>query len=138
MDVHQLPLVNATLNGIAGIFLLLGRKAIKAKNRKLHQTMMMCALCSSALFLVSYITYHILIHGVTHYQKQGILRGIYFFILGTHTPLAMVIVPASLMALRFALQGKFDKHVKITRWLWPVWMYVSLTGVLIYLMLYVF
>ncbi len=138
MDVTVLPAVNAALNGIAGIFLFLGWRAIKSGNRRLHQTMMMCALCASALFLVSYVTYHVLIHGVTHYQKQGVLRAIYFFILGTHTPLAMIIVPFSLMALRFALQGKFDKHVKITRWLWPAWMYVSLTGVLIYLMLYVF
>ena len=138
MNVHSLPLLNASLNGLAGIFLVLGWRAIKRGDQKLHQKLMVAALCSSALFLISYITYHALIHGVTRYQRQGLLRGIYFFILGTHTPLAAIIVPFSLMALRHALRKDFQKHTRITKWLLPVWMYVSVTGVLIYLMLYVF
>ena len=138
MDVHIFPLINASLNGLAGVFLTLGWRAIKGGNQKLHQKYMTAALCSSALFLCTYITYHMLIHGVTRYQGQGILRPIYFFILGTHTPLAVIIVPFSLIALRHALRKDFFKHTRITRWLLPVWMYVSVTGVLIYLMLYVF
>ena len=138
MDPHHLPAVNATLNGTAGLLLFLGWRAIKAKNQKLHQNLMLAAMCTSALFLCSYLTYHFMVPGVTKYQGQGILRPIYFTILLTHTPLAMVIVPFSLMSLRYALRKEFVKHVKITRWLLPVWMYVSVTGVVIYLMLYVF
>ena len=137
-DIHLFPLWNATLNGLAGIFLFLGWRAIKSGDQKLHRKFMVSALVTSTLFLISYVTYHALIHGVTRYQKQGLSRAVYFFILGTHTPLAVIIVPFCLMALRYALRGQFDKHTKITRWLLPVWMYVSVTGVLIYLMLYVF
>ena len=138
MDVHNLPALNASLNGLAGIFLFLGWRAIKEKNRTLHKWMMICAFVSSTLFLCSYLTYHFLIHGVTQYKGQGFLRGLYFFILSTHTPLAVIIVPFSLRALWHAYKQNFQKHVKITRWLLPVWMYVSVTGVLIYLMLYTF
>ena len=138
MTVHDLPTLNATLNGLAGIFLFCGWRAIKRGDRKLHQKLMVAALISSTLFLCSYLTYHTLIHGVTHYQKEGLIRFIYFSILLTHTPLAAIIVPAALTALYHALKGNFDKHTRITRWLLPVWMYVSVTGVVIYLMLYVF
>ena len=99
---------------------------------------MIAALVASTLFLVSYITYHALIHGVTRYQGQGLIRIIYFTILLTHTPLAVIIVPFCLVAVYHALKGNFQKHTAITKWLWPVWMYVSLTGVIIYLMLYIF
>ncbi len=136
--VQYLPLLNATLNGLAAILLFLGWRAIKRKDEKLHKKLMLMALCASSLFLCSYLTYHFLVPGVTKYHRQGLLRVIYFLILGTHTPLAAIIVPFSLMALRFALRREFDKHVGITKWLFPVWIYVSLTGVVIYLMLYVF
>ena len=134
-----LPTVNAFLNALAGIFLLLGWRAIKVKKPEVHKKFMLAALVASTLFLVCYITYHALKHGVvTHYQGTGFWHGIYFFILLTHTPLAVIIVPFSLVAVRHALRGDFVRHVKITRWLFPVWGYVSVTGVLIYLMLYVF
>lgn len=132
------PTINASLNALAGVFLLLGWLAIRAKDREKHRRYMMAALACSALFLVSYLTYHLTSHMITRYQGQGIWRGIYFFILGTHTPLAAAIVPFCLIAVRHALRGEFEKHTKITRWLLPVWGYVSVTGVLIYLMLYVF
>ena len=138
MTVHDLPLVNASLNALAGTFLVSGWVAIKRGDQKLHQKLMIAALCSSALFLCSYLTYHFLIHGVTKYHRPGILRIIYFFILGTHTPLAVIIVPFSLLAVRHALRKDFRKHTRITRWLLPVWLYVSVTGILVYLMLYVF
>ena len=134
-----LPTVNASLNLTAGIFLVLGWLAIKQKNPARHKMMMLGALASSAIFLVSYVTYHALKHGVvTRYQGQGVDRVIYFFILITHTPLAVLVVPVSLIAVRFALRGEYAKHTAITRWLMPVWLYVSGTGVLIYLMLYIF
>ena len=134
-----LPTVNASLNLTAGIFLVLGWLAIKQKKPARHKMMMLGALASSAIFLVSYVTYHALKHGVvTRYQGQGMDRVIYFFILITHTPLAVLVVPVSLIAVRFALRGEYTKHTAITRWLMPVWLYVSVTGVFIYLMLYVF
>lgn len=137
MTIH-LPTINATLNGLAAIFLILGWRAIKTKDQRMHTKLMIAALVCSGLFLCSYITYHVMVPGVTRYQKEGILRGIYFFVLGTHTPLAVIIVPFCLMAVWHAAHGNFIKHTQITRWLMPVWLYVSVTGVLVYLMLYVF
>ena len=131
------PLVNASLNALAGVCLLMGWRAIKKGCRLSHQRWMMTAMGCSSLFLCSYLIYHAL-QGSTPYQGQGFLRTLYFSILLTHTPLAVLIVPFSLWALWYALQGKFAQHVRITRRLFPVWIYVSITGVLIYLMLYVF
>lgn len=137
MNVQDLPVLNASLNAVAGVFLLMGRRAIKSRAaRQVHMRWMVAALAASTLFLVSYLTYHGL-HGSTPYPGHGILRFVYFFILLTHIPLAGLVVPFSLLAVWFAAHGRFDRHVHITVWLWPVWMYVSITGVLIYLMLYV-
>lgn len=136
MSVH-LPTINACLNGLAGLFLFLGWRAIKAGKRETHRKMMAGALIASSLFLISYATCHILAPGVTKYQGEGISRAIYFTILLTHTPLAGLIVPFALAAVYFAWKKNFPKHTRITRWLLPVWIYVSITGVLIYLMLYV-
>ena len=98
---------------------------------------MILALCASTLFLCSYLAYHFCVHGVTRYSGQGLWCVVYFFILLTHTPLAVIIVPFSLTAVWHALKQNYTKHVQITKWLYPVWMYVAITGVLIYLMLYV-
>ena len=136
MNIH-LPTINATLNGLAAIFLILGWRAIKLRDQRMHTKLMIAALVCSALFLCSYVTYHVMVPGVTHYRKEGILRGIYFFVLGTHTPLAMIIVPFCIMAVWHAAHKNFAKHIRINRWLMPVWLYVSVTGVLVYLMLYV-
>ena len=138
MTAHDLPRLNASLNALAGFFLLLGWLAIRRKDQKTHRKWMLFALAASTLFLISYVTYHALIHGVTRYQGQGIWRVVYFTILLTHTPLAVIIVPFSLTAVWHAAHGNFKKHVRITKWLLPVWAYVSATGVVIYLMLYVF
>lgn len=139
MSIPLFPTINASLNGLAALFLMLGWFAIRKQDKELHRKFMVAALVCSAVFLISYVTYHLTIHGaVTRYQKEGILRFIYFAVLLTHTPLAVAIVPFSIMAVRFALRGEFGKHVLITRWLLPVWLYVSVTGVVIYLMLYVF
>ena len=136
MNIDILPSLNALLNGFAFIFLFLAWRAIKRQERKLHRNLMICALICSVVFLISYITYHSLA-GVTRYPGRGLLRTIYFFILGTHTPLAVLIIPFIGMALWYAYKNDFPRHVRITKWLLPVWMYVSVTGVVIYVMLYV-
>ena len=136
--VSFFPVLNACLNALAFLFLFLGWRSIKRGDRETHRKFMVSALAASFLFLCSYLTYHFAFHGFTKYQGQGALRAIYFFILLTHTPLAVLIVPFCLAAVYFAFKQDFSKHTRITRWLLPVWMYVSVTGVLIYLMLYVF
>ena len=138
MTALHLPTLNACLNLTAGILLFLGWRAIRNKKSAMHKRFMLGALGASFLFLISYLTYHLTTVGVTRYQGQGILRFIYFAILLTHTPLAVIIVPFCVAAVYFALRGDFARHVRITKWLLPVWMYVSVTGVIIYLMLYVF
>ena len=138
MDLTVFPTINASLNALAGGFLIAGWFAIhKKKDQILHRKLMTGALVSSSLFLVCYLYYHYHV-GTTHYQGKGILRVIYLIILGTHTPLAALIVPFAIAAVIFAVQGNFTKHTAITTKLWPVWLYVSITGVIIYLMLYVF
>ncbi len=138
MSVPVLPTINASLNGLAGTFLVLGFLAIKRKDRNTYKKFMLCAFASSTLFLCTYLYYHLTSAGITHYKGQGLWRTTYFFILGTHTPLAVLIVPLIIIAIRHALKGDFIKHTRITRWLYPTWMYVSVTGVMVYLMLYVF
>lgn len=137
MDLPVLPTINASLNGLAAVLLFLGWRAIKSGNRERHRALMIAALASSAAFLACYLYYHYTAVGLTRYQGQGILRYTYFLILLTHTPLAALMTPFILAAVWFAAKGQFAKHTRITRWLWPVWMYVSVTGVVIYLMLYI-
>lgn len=136
MTVDQFPAINASLNFLATLFLLGGWWAIKFKhNVNLHRALMGAALVASALFLSCYLYYHY--HaGSTAFQKQGLIRTVYFTILLTHIPLAVLMVPFILAAVWFALKGQFDKHKKLVKWVWPVWMYVSVTGVVIYVMLY--
>lgn len=136
MHPPLLPTINASLNASAGIFLILGGIAIKNKDRVRHRMLMLCAFACSTLFLCTYLYYHLSSRGISHYQGRGILRTIYFIVLGTHTPLAVLIVPFIIMAIRHALRGEFEKHTRITRWLYPTWIYVSVTGVIVYLMLY--
>ena len=138
LDIPLMPSINASLNGLAGIFLLLGFIAIRRKDRQQHKRMMLAAIVSSGLFLSCYLYYHSTTHLLTTYQGNRIWRSIYFFVLSTHTPLAVLILPFIFLAVKYALKGEFDKHVRITKWLYPTWMYVSVTGVLVYLMLYVF
>jgi putative membrane protein len=137
MHPPLLPTINASLNASAGIFLIFGGIAIKNKDRAKHRMLMICAFACSVLFLCAYLYYHLSSRGISHYQGKGILRTVYFLVLGTHTPLAVLIVPFIIMAIRYALRGEFDKHTRITRWLYPAWLYVSVTGVAVYLMLYI-
>lgn len=138
MFTLHLPALNACLNFTAGVLLFWGWRAIRNKKTAVHKRFMIVALAASFLFLVSYLTYHLTTVGVTRYHGQGGIRVVYFFILLTHTPLAVIIVPFCLRAVYFAMRGDFARHVRITKWLLPVWIYVSVSGILIYLMLYVF
>ena len=136
MTVHDLPACNATFNGLAGVFLAFGYYFVKRGKVIAHRNCMICAVCSSALFLTGYLTYHFTVRGVTHFRDPAWFRPIYLTLLATHTLLAVVIVPMVLITLSHALRQRFDKHKRIARWTWPLWMYVSVTGVLIYLLLY--
>jgi len=135
LTISDLPLLNATLNGIAAILLVTGFLFIKQGRRRQHQWCMLGALTTSALFLVSYVTYH-LHAGSRPFPGQGPIRVVYFAILITHVILAAVIVPLALLTAVRGLKSQFEKHVRIARWTFPVWLYVSVTGVVIYLMLY--
>jgi uncharacterized membrane protein YozB (DUF420 family) len=135
MGIHDLPALNATLNGIAGVFLLAGYYCIRTGRRDLHKRCMLAALTASALFLTSYVIYH-LNTGSKPFGGQGAIRYVYFTILITHVVLAAAIVPLVLMTTARGLRGQFGRHVAVARWTFPLWLYVSVTGVVIYLMLY--
>ena len=135
MGISDLPTLNATLNGIAALLLLAGYGFIKSDRQRQHQWCMIGALTTSALFLVSYVIYH-LNAGSRPFEGQGPIRVVYFAILITHVILAAVIVPLALVTATRGLRAQFDRHVRIARWTFPIWLYVSVTGVVIYLMLY--
>jgi uncharacterized membrane protein YozB (DUF420 family) len=141
MSFSDLPAVNACLNGCSAIFLGVGFYQIRRKNVAAHRSCMLAAVIFSARFLLCYITYHgyraYYLHvGPTVFKNPPWFRPIYLTILLTHTVLAVVIVPMVLISLSRALKQRFDRHKKIARWTWPLWMYVSVTGVVIYLLLY--
>jgi len=133
--LHFLPTLNAILNFTSAVLLAFGFFFILRKHIFAHRVCMTSAICVSTLFLISYITYH-LQHGHTRFLGTGWIRPIYFTILISHTILAVVIVPLVLVTFVRAWAGRFDAHKKIARWTWPLWMYVSITGVIVYLMLY--
>ena len=135
MDISKLPAVNASLNATSALLLVLGYVFIRYRAIKAHTMCMVAAFGSSTLFLVSYLTYHFH-HGRTAYPGQGFMRLVYFTILGTHTVLAVVIVPLAVLTLFRGLTGQFPKHAAIARVTLPLWLYVSVTGVVIYWMLY--
>lgn len=135
ITVSELPAVNASLNATSAVLLCLGYYFIRHKQQTAHKACMLGAFGVSTLFLVCYVIYH-LNHGATKFPGQGAVRYVYFFILITHTILATVIVPMILTTLYRALRGQFEKHKRIARWTWPLWVYVSVTGVVVYWMLY--
>jgi len=137
MPDNPLPTLNALLNLVALVFLILGRRAVKKGDIIHHWQFMSLALASSAVFLTSYLIYHYQV-GSVPYEGAGWARALYLLILIPHVILAAVQVPVIVAALWAALKRKFRMHVKITRWLWPMWVYVSVTGILVYLMLYIF
>jgi uncharacterized membrane protein YozB (DUF420 family) len=127
---------NATLNGTSAILLAAGYSAIRSGKIALHKKLMVSAFFVSCAFLVSYVIYHIRIHQVIHFQGQGWIRPVYFTLLTSHTILAIVIVPMIVVTLRRAWLQRFDKHRVIARWTLPLWFYVSVTGVIVYFMVY--
>lgn len=136
MDWMMLPALNATLNGIASVCLILGLIFIKRKERGRHKVAMLTAVSCSILFLTSYLIYHFGHAGITRFTTEGWPRTLYFTILWTHTPLAAIVAPLIVVTLKRALKSNFTAHSKLARWTFPIWMYVSITGVLIYFMLY--
>ena len=136
IDVSILPSLNALLNFLSATCLSLGFISIKKGNRNLHKKMMFSALTFSALFLVSYLIYHT-IQGDTPYKGEGWERYIYFFILVSHVLLSIIVLPLILTTVFFASRRNFSSHSKIARITLPVWLYVSITGVIVYLMLYI-
>ena len=141
MTFSDLPTVNACLNGLSAIFLTAGFYFIRKQNKIAHRNCMISAFVASVFFLICYITYHsyvayVLHKGPTVFKDPQWFRPIYLAILLTHTVLAVVIVPLVLITLNRAIKQRFKLHKKIARWTWPLWMYVSVTGVVIYLLLY--
>ena len=130
-----LPHFNAFLNASSFVLLTSGYFFIRRKNVKAHRNCQLAALSASILFLISYVVYHSH-HGVTRFAGQGIARPVYFTILTTHTFLAVVIVPFVIITVLRAKRGDFLRHRRIARWTLPMWLYVSITGVVVYLMLY--
>jgi putative membrane protein len=135
MSISDLPTLNASLNGVATIFLTLGYIFIRQQKIEAHRKCMVAALITSMLFLTSYVIYHYNA-GSVPFTGQGWIRWVYFPILISHIILAMVIVPLVLMTVVRAFKERFELHKKVARWTWPIWMYVSVTGVIIYVMLY--
>ena len=136
MTIQDLPIVNACLNALATVFLMLGFVYIKKGNKTAHRNCMISAFVTSAVFLTCYLIYHFSTEVVTKFVAPQWFRPIYFVLLFTHVVLAVVILPLIFITLSRALKERFDQHRKIARWTWPLWMYVSITGVLIYLLLY--
>ncbi len=129
------PAIDAALNATSAVLLTLGYVCIRRRSVAAHKVCMLSAFTTSTLFLICYLWYHAH-HGVTHFQKQGMVRTAYFILLGSHTVLAGAIVPLVLVTLYRALQRTFDRHRRIARWTLPLWLYVSVTGVVVYWMLY--
>ncbi len=135
LELSDLPALNAGLNGLAGVLLLAGYGFVRRKRIAAHRACMLAAFAASTLFLVSYLTYHYN-YPIRAFQGEGAVSYLYYFILITHVVLAIVIVPMALLTLYRALRGQFDKHRRLARRTLPIWLYVSVTGVVVYLMLY--
>jgi putative membrane protein len=135
VSLSDLPALNATLNAISALLLIVGRVAIAGGRQDFHRRTMITALSVSAAFLTSYLIYHAQ-HGSTPFEGEGWSRSLYFSILISHTILAASLVPLVIVTVRRALRRDFEAHRRIARITWPVWFYVSVTGVLIYFMLY--
>ena len=134
-DLSILPTVNATLNGLAGMLLVAGFVSIRRGKMKVHRAFMLAAFTASVLFLTSYLVYHFNF-AFTPFPGRGLARVVYFTILIPHVVLAATVVPLALITLSRALRRQFPRHRRIARWTFPIWLYVSVTGVIVYVMLY--
>jgi putative membrane protein len=135
MDYTLLPTLNAALNTLATVFILRGWRFIRCGDRARHRVAMVTALACSVLFLISYLVYHAQV-GSRPFAGTGMLRAVYFFVLITHVLLAAAIVPLVVLTVARAVRGDFARHRAIARWTLPLWLYVSVTGVVVYVMLY--
>jgi len=133
--IESLPTLNAILNTTSAVLLLSGYYFIRQGKREAHKKCMIATFSVSVLFLISYLTYHAS-HGTTRFLGEGWIRPVYFIILGTHTILAASIVPLAIVTLRRGLGNRIPQHKAIARWTLPIWLYVSVTGVVVYLLLY--
>src|SRR5580765_5379618 len=135
MSVTDLPAVNATLKAISGILLLIAYLHIRARRIQQHRLFMIAAFATSSLFLVCYLIYHAQV-GSVPFTRQGFVRPLYFTILITHVTLAAAVLPLAIVTLTRGLKGRYPRHRAIARWTFPIWLYVSVTGVLVYVLLY--
>ena len=135
MTVHDLPAVNASLNAVSGVLLLAGYVMIRKRRIAQHRRCMIAAFITSSVFLISYIVYHAQV-GSIGFTRQGFVRPLYFTILVAHVTLAAAVLPLALVTLSRGLKGRYPQHVRIARWALPIWLYVSVTGVLVYVLLY--
>jgi putative membrane protein len=134
-DLSIFPALNATLNGISAVLITTGHALIRRRKVSMHRACMIAAVITSSLFLASYLYYHAHVRSV-HFPGTGWIRPVYFSILISHTVLAAAVPPLVLISLTHALRQRFDRHRRIARWTYPIWLYVSLTGVVVYIMLY--
>lgn len=135
MSVGDLPAVNASLNALSGILLLVGYTLIRARRIELHRRFMIAAFTASSLFLICYVVYHAQV-GSVRFTRHGFVRPLYFTILITHVTLAAAVLPLAIVTLSRGLAAKYVLHRRIARWTFPIWLYVSVTGVLVYVLLY--
>lgn len=135
MTLHDLPAINATLNALAGVWLLAGYVAIRTRRIGLHRFCMLSALATSTLFLLCYSIYHAQV-GSVRFTRTGLVRPVYFAVLITHVTLAAAVLPMALVTMARGLRRQDVRHVPLARWTLPLWLYVSVTGVLVYVLLY--
>jgi uncharacterized membrane protein YozB (DUF420 family) len=133
--IHYLPTVNATLNALSAVLLVWAYVLIRRKQVAQHRKMMLTAFVTSSLFLVCYLVYHAQV-GSVRFQHPGLIRTVYLSILGSHTVLAAAVPVLAIITLRRGLSARYDPHRRIARWTLPIWLYVSVTGVVVYMMLY--
>ena len=135
MTIHSLPAINASLNALAGVLLVIGYALMRARRIELHRRVMIAAFVTSSVFLVCYVIYHAQV-GSVRFTREGFVRPLYFTILITHVTLAATVLPLAIVTLTRGLKGRYQRHRAIARWTFPIWLYVSVTGVLVYVLLY--
>jgi len=135
MSIHDLPAVNASLNALSAVLLLTGYVLIRQRRIETHRKVMIAAFITSSIFLIFYVVYHAQV-GSVRFTRQGFVRPLYYTILVTHVTLAAAVVPLALITLSRGLKARYARHRAIARWTFPIWLYVSVTGVLVYVLLY--
>jgi uncharacterized membrane protein YozB (DUF420 family) len=135
VTVHDLPAINATLNALSGLLLVTGYLLIRARRVEMHRRCMLAAFTTSSLFLVCYVTYHVQV-GSVRFMRYGFVRPLYFTILVSHVTLAAAVLPLAIITLSRGLTARYAQHIRIARWTLPIWLYVSVTGVVVYVLLY--